>query len=99
MNYSNSITGVVETKGCWNRELFTALEAQLFRNYMVRLQAQAGVYLVGWFQTDKWDKKDRRRSRVPKMTIEEATQKLEHQASELPEGFVVHPVIVECRVP
>jgi hypothetical protein len=95
----DSITGVVETKGCWNRELFTALEAQLFRNYMVRLQAQAGVYLVGWFQTDKWDKKDRRRSRVPKMTIEEAAQKLEHQASELPEGFVVHPMIVECRVP
>ena len=31
------ITAVIETKGCWNKELFTALEAQLYRAYMVRL--------------------------------------------------------------
>ena len=30
------LAAVVETKGCWNDELFTALEGQLFRSYMIR---------------------------------------------------------------
>jgi hypothetical protein len=38
------LAAVVETKGCWNNELFTALEGQLFRNYMIPLRAQAGIY-------------------------------------------------------
>jgi hypothetical protein len=39
---------VIETKGCWNNELFTALEAQLFRDYMIGLRAQAAfIWLAG----------------------------------------------------
>jgi hypothetical protein len=60
------IAAVIETKGCWNDELFTALEEQLFRVYMIRLRAQAGIYLVAWFDTDKWDPEDGRRHRTPK---------------------------------
>jgi hypothetical protein len=41
------IVAVVETKGCWNTELYSTLEGQLFRNYMIPLRAQAGIYLVG----------------------------------------------------
>jgi hypothetical protein len=59
-------------KGCWNDELFTALEEQLFRNYMIRLRAQVGIYLAGWFDTGKWDTDDSRLDRVPKITIEAA---------------------------
>lgn len=55
------ITAVIEAKGCWNDDIFTALEAQLVREYMIRLRAQAGIFLVGWFETDKWDPKDGRR--------------------------------------
>jgi hypothetical protein len=93
------IAAVIETKGCWNDELFTALEAQLFRDYMIRLHAQAGIYLVGWFETEKWDPKDGRRGRVPKMPADEAKAELERQAAALPEGFRVRPVILVCRVP
>jgi hypothetical protein len=93
------LAAVVETKGCWNDELLTALDAQLFRNYMIPLRAQAGVYLVGWFDTDKWDPEDSRRARVPKIPVDEAQAQLDSQAAELPEGFVVRPVILECRVP
>ncbi|WP_156971161.1 NACHT domain-containing protein [Beijerinckia mobilis] len=93
------ITAVIETKGCWNDELFTAIEGQLFREYMVRLRAQVGLYLVGWFDTAKWDSKDSRLKRVPTMTIEEAKVRLDRQAAELPEGFIVRPVIIDCRVP
>jgi hypothetical protein len=71
----DTISAVIETKGCWNGELFTALEAQLFRDYMVRLRAQVGVYLVGWFEPDKWDKDDYRRANVPKMTVDEVRRR------------------------
>jgi hypothetical protein len=93
------IAAVVETKGCWNSELFTALEGQLFRNYMVPLRAQAGIYLVGWFDTDKWDPEDSRRDCVPKMSISEVKAQLDGQADALPDGFVVRTVILECRIP
>jgi hypothetical protein len=93
------IAAVIETKGCWNSELFTALEEQLFRDYMIRLRAQAGIYLVGWFDTEKWDPEDSRRGRVPKITMVEAKQRLDRQAAALPEGFVVRPVVLECHVP
>jgi hypothetical protein len=90
---------VIETKGCWNGELFTGLEAQLFRDYMIRLHAHAGIYLVGWFHSDRWDPGDSRRNRVPKMPIDEVRAELDRQSSALPEGFSVRPVIIECRVP
>jgi hypothetical protein len=93
------IAAVIETKGCWNNELFTALEEQLFRDYMIRLRAQAGIYLVGWFDFDRWDPEDSRRNRVPKISIDEAKARLDRQAAELPEGFVVRPVLLECHVP
>jgi hypothetical protein len=95
----DSITAVIEAKGCWNGELFTALEAQLVREYMIRLRAQAGVYLVGWFETDNWDPKDGRRKTVPKLSVENVRAKLESQAAALPDGIVVRPVVIECRTP
>ncbi len=93
------VTAVVETKGCWNGELFTALERQLFRDYMIPLHAQVGVYLVGWFDTAKWDPEDNRRNRVPNVQIQDVQAQLDQQAAALPEGFVVRPIILECRVP
>lgn len=53
--YRIVITAVIETKGCWKPQLFTALETQLYRDYMLRLQAPVGIYLVGWFDKPKWD--------------------------------------------
>jgi hypothetical protein len=66
---------------------------------MMRLRAQAGIYLVAWFDTDKWDPEDGRRHRTPKVTIEEAKGRLHSQAAALPEGFIVRPIILECYVP
>ena len=93
------IVAVIETKGCWNDELFTALQEQLFRDYMMRLNARAGIYLVGWFDTEKWDRRDSRRRRVPKRSVDEAKAELDRQAAALPEGFIVRPVILECHAP
>jgi hypothetical protein len=93
------VSAIIETKGCWNDELFTALEAQLFRDYMVRLRAHAGVYLVAWFETDKWDPADGRRKAALKLSLDGARAELERQASVLPAGIIVRSVVIECRVP
>ncbi len=93
------LAAVVETKGCWNGELFTALERQLFQSYMIPLRAQVGIYLVGWFDTDKWDPEDNRRNRVPSIPIRDVQAQLDRQAAALPQGFIVRPIILECRVP
>jgi hypothetical protein len=92
------LTGVVETKGCWNSGLFTALNEQLYREYMVRLQAPVGVYLVGWFDREKWDPEDSRLRNVPDCTLFEAQARLDEQAAAIPAGFIVKAVVLDCHM-
>ena len=56
----DAIVAVIETKGCWNAGLFTAIETQLRDDYLERLGAPLGIYLVGWFDKVKWDVSDNR---------------------------------------
>lgn len=56
-------------KGCWNAELFTAIETQLCNDYPRRLGAPLGIYWVGWFYKAKWDENDSRKKRDPSMNI------------------------------
>jgi hypothetical protein len=92
------LTGVIETKGCWNSALFTALNEQLYRDYMVRLQATVGVYLVGWFDRKKWDPEDSRLRNVPDCTLLEAQVRLDKQAGAVPAGFIVKAVVLDCHM-
>lgn len=91
------IAAVIEVKGCWNPELFTALEDQLVRDYMVRLGAPVGIYLVGWFDNAQWDNTEYRRKQVPKATIGEVQGRLDQQAAAAPEGFQVRAVVLDIR--
>jgi hypothetical protein len=93
------ISAVIEVKGCWNAELFTALETQLVQGYMVQLGAPVGIYLVGWFEPSKWDSEDGRRGRVPKETVHLVRAQLEQQAAAAPEGFRVRAVVLEIAAP
>jgi hypothetical protein len=79
---------MIETKGCWNAELSRALEAQLYRAYMMRLHAPMGVYLVGWFAKTKWDATPARRRRAPNCTLLETQARLDAQAQAIPAGFL-----------
>lgn len=93
------ITAVIEAKGCWNAELFTALEEQLVRDYMIRLQASVGIYLVGWFDKTQWDGTDSRRRKVPPVTIDQVRDRLNQQAAAAPNGFQVRAVVLEIKAP
>jgi hypothetical protein len=45
---SQILTVVIEVKGCWHDELFTAMEDQLVKTYMIGNGLKTGIYLVGW---------------------------------------------------
>lgn len=74
---------VIEVKGCWHREVRTAMKTQLVDRYLQEYQCRHGLYLVGWFHAETWDNRDGRNRHVPWATIEEANNELNTQAEAL----------------
>ncbi|MDE2184652.1 MAG: hypothetical protein KGJ78_16655 [Alphaproteobacteria bacterium] len=95
----DTLVAVIETKGCWNGQLCSALKDQLHDDYLVRLTAPVGIYLVGWFDKAKWDAKDGRKAATPNISLEDAQQRLDDQARAIPAGSIVRAVVVDCRLP
>lgn len=78
------VSVVIEVKGNWHKELYTAMESQLVNRYLKENQCQCGLYLVGWFDSPSWDDSNARRAR--KKSLAEARTLLEDKASELSGG-------------
>lgn len=77
---------VIEVKGCWHAELMTAMETQLVNRYMKDSDCQYGIYLVGWFNCERWSDEDSRKSKAPMFPIEEARDIFSRQAHSLCQG-------------
>jgi hypothetical protein len=77
------ITVIIEAKGCWNRDLYTAMETQLVDRYLKDNQCQHGIYLVGRFNCSQWDGSDRRRRDAPDTSLRDMQARFGNQASEL----------------
>jgi hypothetical protein len=94
------VTVIVEVKGCWHRELKTAMRTQLLERYLEDNHCQHGLYLIGWFKCDEWGGEgDYRKHDVPNMTIDEARKFFEAQAAELSQQDVkVKAVVLDARV-
>ena len=79
----DTVTVIIEVKGCWHRELENAMKAQLKDRYLKNNQCRVGLYLIGWFNCDKWDQKDYRCKDSPKYSMGEAKIHFESQATNL----------------
>ncbi|MEP1077235.1 hypothetical protein NDI52_17685 [Leptolyngbya sp. PL-A3] len=91
------VSVIIEVKGCWNKDLDTAMQAQLVERYLKDNRCQHGLYLIGWFNCKQWDNKDSRKP--PKLNIEEARQKFEAQATELSkQGIKVKAVVLNTAL-
>lgn len=75
-----SVTVIIEVKGCWNGDLENSMERQLLNRYMTDSSCDHGLYVIGWFTCDQWDSSDPRIKRCPKITIDKARQKFSAQA-------------------
>ena len=84
----DSVTVIIEAKGCWNSDLDTAMEKQLVNRYLKDNTCQHGIYLIGWFNCEQWDNSDSRKNKAPKTNIYEARKKFEKQAEQLSQSGV-----------
>jgi hypothetical protein len=88
------IRAVVEVKGCWNEELATALSTQLVASYLVGANNHFGTYVIGWFDSERWDKGDWRRDRCRARSRQSLTESLSREATE---AFQEHAVLVRIH--
>lgn len=81
----DSVTVIIECKGCWNPELHNAMRDQLVGRYLKDNRCQHGLYLVGWFNCAKWSARDGRRKQALRLcpNIDDARQKLTAAAADL----------------
>ena len=73
----NWITCVIEAKGCWHDELKTAMETQLVGKYMAGSHSRNGLYIVAWFNCDKWDTSDYRCGAAKRLQKDAVQKELE----------------------
>jgi hypothetical protein len=78
-------TVVIELKGCWNRELMTAMKTQLVGRYLDPPLHRHGIYLVGCFATEHWaaEGDKTRHKAASRHDVEDLRHALEAQAEEL----------------
>ena len=81
----DSITVIVECKGCWNPGLYDSMKDQLVGMYLKDNHCQHGLYLVGWFNCVNWSEGDGRKKQAGKLcpTIDDTRQKLTEAAADL----------------
>jgi len=79
----DSITVIIEVKGCWHLEAQTAMQSQLVGRYLADNACKYGLYLIGWFSCQQWDSGDSRQNKTPKITLDEARKQFNAQAETL----------------
>jgi hypothetical protein len=91
---------IIEAKGCWNREIKTAMETQLVNRYLKDNDCKHGVYLVGWFLCDAWSKADSRRRAVKSKTLNDLNDYLTRQACGVSRaGYQIRAVVLDASIP
>ena len=94
-----TITVVIEVKGCWNTEILTAVDSQLVGDYLRRNGHTHGIYLVGWFVCDKWSKG---KNKLNSGTLDAARLEVKklvfaYDGKTNPEN--VNGIVLDCRYP
>jgi hypothetical protein len=95
----DSVSVIIEVKGCWNPERNSAMKTQLVNRYLKDTPCHHGLYLVGWFNCGQWDDEDNRRKKCPKYSIDKEQEKRDAQAAKLSQqgkrikAFVMNTVL------
>lgn len=98
-NTRECIRVVCEVKGCWHRELYTSMSVQLHERYMRQQGISHGIYVVAYFDGERWDSRNyRSRHKVGAHSFEELQTSMVDQASTLTdEVFHVTSFVLDCR--
>ncbi len=82
---SIQLTCYIEVKGCWNEEISTHLNIQLYKKYLKQNQCKAGIFLALWCVCDLW-RDDNRKKRAIRIASKKSdlTKVLEDQLNTIP---------------
>ena len=97
----DSITAIIECKGCWNSGLYDAMRDQLVGMYLRDNHCHHGLYLVGWFNCKNWSEEDSRKKQAEKLclTIDDTRQKLTTTAADLSKDSIrVKSVVLDASL-
>jgi hypothetical protein len=78
-----SIHVVIECKGSWNNKLLTDMKDQLRDRYLIDNDHRHGLYLVGYFDSPRWDERDGRRAQSQRHTMDQLQNVLDQQTKKL----------------
>lgn len=94
------IRAIVEVKGCWHRELRTALETQLVARYLRGTDNRYGFYVAGWFSSEHWEPSDWRSTACGAVTKDAAAALLAEQAENATEedSFVLGSMVLDLTL-
>jgi hypothetical protein len=95
------VSVTVEVKGCWNAELDEAMRTQLAERYLLAEGQRQGIYVVGWFNADDWDKTDWKCTCCARRSLEESRTFFTEQAREVSakHGVQITAVVLDCSLP
>lgn len=60
-NLLDRFSVIIEVKGTWNKQINTSMKSQLLDRYVSEISCQHGIYLIAWFNCDKWSNYDYRK--------------------------------------
>lgn len=93
------ITVIIECKGSWNKDLYTAMNNQLVQRYMKDNTCNDGLYLVGWYNCKQWDDEDYKKHISINLCgdKEKTKDSLEKQAADLSDEIThIKSFVINC---
>ena len=96
-----TITVIIEVKGCWHEALKTAMLDQLKNRYLAEGNLYHGIYLIGQFMCDRWNKEDdqTRWARSRKTTLDDLQSAYTEQANlQSSNGYDIRAYILDVRL-
>jgi len=99
-----TVSVIVEVKGCWHLKLQTAMRDQLVDRYLKDNPSPNGIYLVGWFDCAAWTPNDPRKRSVPAWSLEGAREFFARQASDISQSatlpnLTLSSYVLDTRLP
>lgn len=91
---------IIEVKGSWNREVWTAMQTQLVEDYLDPHHVHHGMYLVGEYTCDAWEDSPEKRRSARIGGRAKLTHSLSEQASSLSNPLrQVRAVVLDVSLP
>jgi len=99
--FGDPVSVVVEVKCAWNNGVFEDMERQLYARYLRNNEYDFGIYVVGYFTCDLWNrtKDGRKLSGASRMGIGEMRGQLERQAKILSStDKSITSIVIDARI-